>query len=331
MSTAAPEAPARTAPFEFFDAYVVRTRRLGPTMLRVTFGGDALRHLASGGRDQRLKLFLPHPGQDAPLVPTDAGDAWFTAWRAMDPAVRGIMRSYTVREQRRFPQDEVDIDFALHGVPDARGAADATGTKGAIAKGATDAGGATDATDAGAASVPAGPASRWAANARPGDRVTVLGPTAADNAGVDFRPAPGTDWVLISGDETALPAVAGILEWLPPGTPAKVWLEVPHAEDIQELPTVADADVTWLVRENTTAHRTDLHLASVASARLPGGTPYAWIAGEAGTVKALRRHLVNERGFDRKRVRFTGYWRLDATEEQLVEEAVSASAGAASG
>ncbi|MCH6159532.1 siderophore-interacting protein [Streptomyces marispadix] len=307
MSTAAPEAPARTAPFEFFDAYVVRTRRLGPTMLRVTFGGEALRRLASGGRDQRLKLFLPHPGQDAPLVPTDAGDAWFTAWRSMDPAVRGIMRSYTVREQRRFPQDELDIDFALHGVPGPAGATGAT------------------------ASVPAGPASRWAANARPGDRVTVLGPTEADNAGVDFRPSPGTDWVLISGDETALPAVAGILEWLPPGTQAKVWLEVPHAEDIQELPTVADADVTWLVRENTTAHRTDLHLASVASAHLPAGTPYAWIAGEAGTVKALRRHLVNERGFDRKRVRFTGYWRLDATEEQLVEEAVSASASAAGG
>jgi NADPH-dependent ferric siderophore reductase len=321
MSTAAPEAPARTAPFEFFDAYVVRTRRLGPTMLRVTFGGDALRHFASGGRDQRLKLFLPHPGQNAPLVPTGAGDAWFTAWRAMDPAVRGIMRSYTVREQRRFPQDEMDVDFALHGVLDGAGP---TG-----ARSATGAAGPAVATGATAASVPAGPASRWAANARPGDRVTVLGPTVPDNAGVDFRPAPGTDWVLISGDETALPAVAGILEWLPPGTPAKVWLEVPHAEDIQELPTAADADVTWLVRENTTAHRTELHLASVASAHLPVGTPYAWIAGEAGTVKALRRHLVNERGFDRKRVRFTGYWRLDATEEQLVEEAVSASASAA--
>ncbi|NLU76397.1 siderophore-interacting protein [Streptomyces sp. HNM0575] len=313
MSTAAPEAPARTLPFEFFDTRVVRTRRLGPTMLRITFGGGSLRHLTTGGRDQRVKLFLPHPGQDAPLVPTDAGDEWFTAWRAMDPAVRGIMRTYTVREQRRVPQEELDVDFVLHGIGDPSEAAHADSADSA------------DSAPAG----PAGPASTWAANARPGDRVTLLGPTVADNGGVDFRPPPGTDWVLISGDETALPAVAGILEWLPPGTQAKVWLEVPHAEDIQELPTVADADITWLVRENSAAHRTELHLASIAAARLPAGTPYAWIAGEAGTVKTLRRHLVRERGFDRMRVKFTGYWRLDATEEQLVEEAVSGAADTA--
>jgi NADPH-dependent ferric siderophore reductase len=302
MSTAAPEAPVRTTPFEFFDVHVVATRRLSPSMVRITFGGDALRGFASGGRDQRFKLFLPHPGQDTPVLPRDAGDAWFTVWRAMDPDVRGIMRSYTVREQRRFPREELDVDFALHGVGDP--------------------------SDAGAAGfVPSGPACRWAAAARPGDRVTVLGPVAGDNGGVDFRPPPGTDWVLLSGDETALPAIAGILEWLPQGTPAKVWIEVAHADDIQELPTAADADVTWLVRENTALPRTDFVLGSVRSARFPGGSPYAWIAGEAGTVKALRRHLVRERGLDRRAVKFTGYWRQDATEEQLVEEAVSGVAG----
>ncbi|RAJ59830.1 NADPH-dependent ferric siderophore reductase [Streptomyces sp. Amel2xB2] len=306
MSTAAPEAPARTVPFEFFDVHVVRARRLGPTMLRVTLGGEPLRRLSAGGRDQRIKLFLPQAGQQAPLVPTDAGEAWFTVWRSMDPSVRGIMRSYTVREQRRVPQDELDIDFVLHGVGDP-----------------------ADADSAGF--VAAGPASRWAATARPGDRVTILGPTVEDNGGVDFRPPAGTDWVLISGDETALPAVAGILGWLPPGMPAKVWIEVPHAEDIQELTTVADADITWLVRDNTTEHRTEFHRASIASAQLPEGTPYAWIAGEAGTVKTLRRHLVGERGFDRKRVTFTGYWRQDTTEEQLVEEAVSGAAAATAG
>jgi NADPH-dependent ferric siderophore reductase len=303
MSTAAPEAPVRTVPFEFFDVHVVRTLRLGPTMLRITFGGEALRHLGSGGRDQRVKLFLPQPGQDAPVVPVDAGDQWFAVWRAMDPAVRGVMRSYTVREQRRFPQNELDVDFALHGVGDPAEAATA-------------------------GFVPAGPAARWAATARPGDRVTLLGPTVEDNAGVDFRPPAGTDWVLLSGDETALPAVAGILRWLPSGVPAKVWLEVPHAEDVQDLPTTADADITWLVRENSATHRTAFHTGSIAAARLPEGTPYAWVSGEAGTVKAIRRHLVGERGFDRRAVTFTGYWRQNTTEEQLVEEAVSGAAAA---
>ncbi|MBA0050539.1 siderophore-interacting protein [Streptomyces sp. AJS327] len=292
MSTAAPEAPAPAVPFEFFELRVVRTRRLSPSMLRVTLGGDQLSGLTSGGRDQRFKLFLPHPGQTEPLVPVQAGEGWFAQWRAMDPAIRAVMRSYTVRQQRRFPTEELDIDFALHGLDDA--------------------------------GIPTGPASRWAARAEPGDRVTLLGPAEPDNGGVDFRPPPGTDCTLLSGDETALPAIAGILEWLPAGSPVRAWLEVPHAGDVQDLPTLADAEITWLVREEAAGrHRTDVLLDAVRSATLPTGTPYAWIAGEAGSVRALRRHLVTERGLDRRSVTFTGYWRLGATEEQLVEEAVS--------
>ena len=56
---------------------------------------------------------------------------------------------------------------------------------------------------------------------------------------------------------------------------------------------------------------------AVAAARLPAGTPYAWIAGESGVVRALRRHLVGERGFDRRRVTFAGYWRRGLSEEDL--------------
>ncbi len=36
---------------------------------------------------------------------------------------------------------------------------------------------------------------------------------------------------------------------------------------------------------------------------------YAWLAGEAGAVVGLRRHLVGERGIDRRAVAFMGYWR----------------------
>jgi NADPH-dependent ferric siderophore reductase len=287
-----------TVPFEFFELHVVRARRLGSTMLRVTFGGalgnEGLDGFASGGRDQRLKLFLPHPGQTAPVVPTEAGENWFTEWRAMDENIRGIMRSYTVRALRRGSEygaaDELDVDFALHGET--------------------------------------GPASQWALRAAPGDRVTLLGPVVEDNAGVDFRPPEGTDWVLLSGDETALPAIGAILEWLPAEMPVRVFAEVPHREDIQDLPTLSDARITWLIRDGSPAtSRTERMVESIRAAELPDGTPYAWLAGEAGTVKALRRHLVTERGFDRRAVKFTGYWRLGSTEEQLVAEALAGSAG----
>jgi NADPH-dependent ferric siderophore reductase len=50
------------------------------------------------------------------------------------------------------------------------------------------------------------------------------------------------------------------------------------------------------------------------------------VAGESGSVKALRRHLVRERGIDRRRVTFTGYWRRGTTEDQLIEEAIATAA-----
>ncbi|WP_298417114.1 SIP domain-containing protein, partial [Brevibacterium sp.] len=41
---------------------------------------------------------------------------------------------------------------------------------------------------------------------------------------------------------------------------------------------------------------------------------YAWIAGEAGPVKRLRRYLVQEVGVDRKQIAFMGYWRQGRAE-----------------
>ncbi|MFD8594701.1 siderophore-interacting protein [Kitasatospora sp. NPDC059646] len=276
----------RAQEYAFFPAQVVHTRRLGPTMLRVTFGGAGLAGFASGGRDQSFSLFLPHPGQTEPLLPYREGEGWFAAWRALPAAERAVMRSYTVRAQRTEPP-QVDVDFALHG---------------------------TDPADP----APAGPAARWAADAAPGDRVVLLGPAVADNRSVGFRPPEGTGTVLLLADETALPAVGGILEWLPAGARALVWIEVPAAADIQDLASAGEVDVTWLVRE---PGRPSGLPAALREAELPDGAAYAWIAGEAGTVKELRRHLVRERGLDRRAVCFSGYWRRGASEDRLREEA----------
>ncbi|MGI5203043.1 siderophore-interacting protein [Spirillospora sp. CA-108201] len=262
-------------PYAFFDLHVLRSERLGPSMVRVTFGGEPVDGFVTAGRDQRFKIFLPHPHQDAPVMPQGAdGDTWFTDWRTMDPAVRGIMRSYTVRAKR---PGELDVDFALH-------------TDGA-----------------------SGPAARWAAAAGAGDRVTVLGPTGPDNGGYDFRPPPGAP-VVMAGDLTALPAIAGNLAWLPAGTPAQVWIDVPDPGDRQDLPAAAGAQISWVTPGGL--------LDAVRAATIPDGA-YAWIAGESAQVKALRRHLVNERGLHRRAVTFTGYWRRGATEEDLLAEVVA--------
>ncbi|MGW0497593.1 siderophore-interacting protein [Streptomyces sp. NPDC003007] len=281
---------AVAAPFRFFSLQVVRTRRLGPSLVRVTFAGPDLHAFHSDGQDQSLSLFLPHPGQSEPVVPLELGDGWWQGWRELPDDVRAVMRSYTLRGLRRDP-DEIDIDFALHGI-----GADA--------------------------SVQAGPASRWAARAAAGDRVLLLGPAVADNRAIRFRPPQDTDLVVVWGDETAVPAASAIVEALPAGTRARVWLEVPHAGDIQDLVTEADAEITWLVRDERSAEGHPMALDVLRDAPLPPAErPYVWIAGESGCVKELRRHFVRERGIDRRWVTFVGYWRRGVSEEQLRAEA----------
>ncbi|MEU3659730.1 siderophore-interacting protein [Streptomyces sp. NPDC032940] len=283
---------AVAAPFRFFSLQVVRTRRLGPSLTRVTFAGPDLAGFHSDGRDQSLSLFLPHPGQPEPAVPVELGDGWWQGWRELPDDVRAVMRSYTLRSLRRDAlgnTSEIDIDFVLHGL------------------------------EPGAACA-AGPAARWAAGAAPGDRVLLLGPAVADNRAIRFRPPEDTDLVVLWGDETAVPAASAALESLPAGTRVRAWLEVPHAADVPELATAADAEITWLVRDES-GDPAGPALTALRAASLPAAErPYVWIAGESGRVKELRRHFVGERGIDRRRVTFVGYWRQGLTEEQLREQ-----------
>ena len=49
---------------------------------------------------------------------------------------------------------------------------------------------------------------------------------------------------------------------------------------------------------------------------LPAGNGFVWLAGEAGKVKSVRRHLVGERGVSRHDVCFIGYWKHGVSEDQ---------------
>ncbi|MGP3686159.1 siderophore-interacting protein [Streptomyces sp. IBSNAI002] len=290
MTVTASDVPAALH-FRFFALDVLRTRRLGHSFLRVTFGGESLADFRSGGFDQSLSLFLPPPGREHTVLPSTDQDTWFAAWRGMPDEDRPVMRSYTVREQRRTAEgvDEVDIDFVLHG--------------------------------------DSSPASHWAGRAVTGRRILAIGPAVAENKSVRFQPPAGADAVWMYGDETALPAAAAILDRLPAGTRVRAWFEVPHEDDRLALSTLAEADITWIVREGDGRERTGQVLDALrAAGPLAAEAPYVWLAGEAGTVRATRRHFVQERSVDRRSVRFTGYWRLGASEEQLLAEAYAGKA-----
>jgi len=291
-----------------FAVQVSRLQRLSPNFLRVTFIGADLDAFTSNGLDQRIKVMLPLPGRGLLDCPSEAD--WYGEWRAMPPERQMPIRTYTVRALR--PEaGEVDVDFVLHGAT--------------------------------------GPASAWAEQAAVGDEVVLIGPDArfpGPTGGFEWHPPADASCLLLAGDETAVPAICAIVETLLPGRRARVLLEVPTADDVLNIAAADGVRVTWLPRRpadgSPAAARGSLLTAAVVAAvdelakvlqptsarvddvdiesgilwevpeetahRSPSGL-YAWFAGEAAVVKGLRRHLVLERGLDRRSVAFMGYWR----------------------
>jgi len=144
-----------------------------------------------------------------------------------------------------------------------------------------------------------GPAAAWAQQAEAGSWVGVSEP------GGRWEPDPAAAFHLVIGDESALPAVATVLEAVPAGVPARAVLEVADAAEEQELP--GSAEITWVHRGAAPAG--EPLVAAVRAADLPSGAGQAWLAGESAAVKEIRTHLLGERGFDRRAVYATGYWR----------------------
>jgi len=167
-----------------------------------------------------------------------------------------------------------------------------------------------------------GPAAAWAAAAAPGDWVGVSDP------GGRYRPDPGAAAHLVIGDESALPAIATVLDALGPppaggpppggapagvpvGVPVEVFVEVADAAEEQPLTVGPTTRVHWLHRGS---ERPGAPLVeAVTSAALPPGVDpaacQAWLSAEATAVRDIRAHLLDERGLSRRMVYATGYWR----------------------
>lgn len=150
----------------------------------------------------------------------------------------------------------------------------------------------------------AGIAGPWAQRAQPGEHVVFI------DQGRGFDPMSHTDEVFLAGDESALPAIAGILRDLPPETTGVAIIEVPDAADQQKLDAPAGVQVRWLPRADPHGRPGALALEEVR-----GYTPdradglHAYLAGEQHLVAESRRHLVAS-GVPKTRISFTGYWKV---------------------
>jgi NADPH-dependent ferric siderophore reductase len=187
---------------------------------------------------------------------------------ADSPEAKPVMRTYT---PRRFDPAtrELTVDMVLHGE---------------------------------------GPAASWAAQAAPGQPLTVAGPGRAYAVDVS-----ATHWVLV-GDDTAIPALATILETLPAAATADVFLEVPAFEEAAALDAVhSGARLNRLVRADGGAEPGSLLEAAVRGVAMSEGTR-VYVACEAGAVRRIRRHLLQERGLSPQQAVTRGYWKLGATD-----------------
>lgn len=298
-----------------YRARVAAVRRLSPSFVRVTFTCEDFEYFGTSGLDQRIKLLLPMAdgtisdvGQDDPAT-VDAGE-WYQLWRELPAERRSVLRTYTVRRSAPALR-EVDVDFVVH-----HGA---------------------------------GPAGSWAENAAAGQEILIVGPderSELSHVGLDFHPGTARR-LLLAGDETAVPAIGSIVESLAASMDVDVFVEVPTSADILDWNVPEGCRVTWIARDGA-EHGAGLAkavaawctgnpdcLARAASPRTEvladidvdrdmlwdspeegEGEFYAWMAGEAATVKTLRRMLVSSHGVDRKRVAFMGYWRLGQAERQ---------------
>ncbi|UFU04496.1 siderophore-interacting protein [Ruania suaedae] len=300
-------------------------RRLTPHFVRVTFTGPQLQWFGTDGDDQRIKLLFPCA--DGTLDDIGADDeatclsgSWYERWRGLPVESRGAIRTYTVRAVRP-DQAEVDVDMVAHGEtgPASRWVGQARVGDRLVISG-------PDVRSAGSAG-----GRDWA----PGDAREVL--LAGDETAAPAicaileRLPPGrraTAFIEVpaAGDQLPLELPAGVsIRWLaregrPHGAlllPAVTSWARRHGDLIgpgnggAELEEV-DIDSTILWDTPVLRQAPD----TCGRGERCGGAFYAWFAGEAGVIRALRRTMVSEIGLCRRRVAFMGYWRDGRAEGQ---------------
>jgi NADPH-dependent ferric siderophore reductase len=160
-----------------------------------------------------------------------------------------------------------------------------------------------------------GPASTWAAQAQVGQPMLIAGPGRCYS--VDAQ----AQWLLVAGDESAIPAVATILEAVPQSIRTEVLLEVNDAADEFVIaPARANVGIRWLHRAQPIighggSARAGVELFSAIGAfQPPAGSGAIYVACEADAMRRIRQHLLVQRALPRAWLTTRGYWKQGATD-----------------
>lgn len=145
-----------------------------------------------------------------------------------------------------------------------------------------------------------GPGAAFAAAAREGALVGMAGPLG--------RAAAPAAFTLFAGDETAIPAIARMLEEAPATARGAALIEIDDARDATPLVAPAGVEIRWLERARAPAG-SRLLVEAVRAAPVPyDGDCFVWAGCEISDARAIRAYLRKERGLGHERHLVVGYW-----------------------
>lgn len=154
-----------------------------------------------------------------------------------------------------------------------------------------------------------GVAATWADSALPGDRVALRG------AGGAYSPDPAAAQHLFIGDHSALPAIAAALEALPEDARGRAVIQLEHEGDRLHLTAPDGVRIQYLIGAR------ELLLETAASLEIEDPSALdAFVHGERGIIKQLRRILVVDKGIPRDRLSISAYWALGRVEDRFQAE-----------
>ncbi|MEX1216683.1 siderophore-interacting protein [Saccharospirillum sp.] len=154
-----------------------------------------------------------------------------------------------------------------------------------------------------------GPASQWAVETQPGDRILVGGPGPKKLINEE------ADWLLLAGDMTALPAISVNLQLLPDNARGYAVIEVLDRADIQELVKPDNLELIWVVNAEPDPSGQVL-LDRVKQLDWLDGQPAVWAATEFQSMRNLRAYFKQERQVPKSHLYVSSYWKMGSSEDQ---------------
>lgn len=156
------------------------------------------------------------------------------------------------------------------------------------------------------------PAMRWLQAARPGTRVSMIGPRQHFTPNLDSGKRAA-----IFADDTAIPAVYAILKAWPEGARGNVWIDTDDRAAFDALPAVPGVGLHLLLRGPDQPAGTTGQLFTTAKADLtdPAGWTI-WAAGERQEMRDIRAHF-RALGYGRDDLRIFGYWKRGTSSSDI--------------